>query len=280
MRRRARTTLWLAALAAALLIAGIETLRHEYEREETTRAPLLVLAPERVRALHIARAGKRPVHLEQASGNWRMTSPMPLPADELRVTRLIDELNFRRALKVNEAQPGQDAFGLDAPAVSFVIETGTASHKVGYGAYHPIENLRYATINDVVYLVEAELYPALLAQDLFMAEHYLLPRDFHPVMIEYQGQRVPLTADPGADGLARTAWENARALSVEPAQDAAAGVPLFIEAADGRRIQLRRQPSTANLQLGRPELGIRYQLQSGLAAELLPPEHNAGTTGG
>lgn len=280
MRRRARTTLWLAALVATLLIAGIETLRHEHEREEAARAPLLTLAPDLVRALYIERAEKHPVHLEQEGGNWRMTSPMSLPADVLRVTRLIDELNFRRVLKVSEAQPGQDTFGLDAPAVSFVIETDTASHKINYGAHHPIEDLRYAAINGVVYLVEAELYPALLAQDLFMAEHYLLPRDFQPVMIEYQGKRTPLAAGTGTDGLARAAWENARALSVEPTQDAAAGEPLFVEAADGRRIQLRRQPSTTNLQLSRPELGIRYQLQSGLATELLPPGHNAGTAGG
>ena len=85
MRRRARTNLWLAILVTALLIAGIETLRHDYKRTETGHAPLLALDPLQVLAIHIERGDKNPVHLEQEDGSWRMTAPMKLPADQLRV---------------------------------------------------------------------------------------------------------------------------------------------------------------------------------------------------
>lgn len=277
MRRRTRTNLWLAAVAAALLIAGIETLRYGHEREQAERAPLL--APAGVRALSIERAGGRGIRLERDGRHWLMTAPMRLPADQLRLDRLLDELRFRQALRVDVAAPGAAAFGLDAPAVRVAIETEAMTHRVAYGERHPIEDRRYAVIDDRVYLVEAELYPVLLAQDLFLAEHYLLPRDFTPMTLEYRGRRIPLAGDSGAPPL-QAAWQNARALSVEAAQPPHAGTPLRVEAADGRRIELRLLADDANLLLARPGLGIRYRLLPELARELLPPGNDAGTAGG
>ena len=277
MRRRTRTNLWLAALAAALLIAGIETLRHGHEREQAEYAPLLAL--EGARALSIERAEGSGIRLERDGQHWRMTDPMRLPADPLRIERLLDELRFRQALRVDAAAPGAAVFGLDAPAVRVAIETETMTHRVAYGERHPIEDRRYAVIDDRVYLVEAELYPVLLAQELFLAEHYLLPRDFTPMALEYRGRRIPLAGDAGAPPL-QTAWQNARALSIEAARPPHTGTTLVVEAADGRRIELRRLADDANLLLDRPGLGIRYRLLPGLARELLPPGSDAGAAGG
>ena len=273
MRTKARTNLWLAALVAVLLVVGIETLRHQYEAEEASAVPLLAL--QAVQELHIERRQRNTVHL-QRNGDWWMLAPLPLPADRLRMQRLIDELHFRRSEHVADARADADLYGLQEAAVRIRVRTDTTTHTVLYGDLHPITQQRYISVDGDIYLAEAGLYPVLLAQDLFMAEHYLLPREFRAAVLEYRGQRILLGVEEGRPS--RLAWENARAMSVEAG--VAAGEPLVIEAADGRRMELQLLPDTVNLQLARPELGIRYQLQSSLRGELLPGDDDAGTTGG
>ncbi len=273
MRAGARTNLWLAVLVAVLLVAGIETLRHQYEAEEDSRVPLLAL--QAVRELHIERRQRNTVHLRR-NGDWRMLAPLSLPADQLRVQRLLDELHFRHSERVADARADAELYGLQEAAVRIRVRTDTTTHEVMYGDLHPITQQRYIAIDGDIYLAEGELYPALLAQDLFMAEHYLLPRGFRAAVLEYRGQRIPLSVAEG--GPSRLAWDNARALNVEAG--AASGEPLVIEAADGRRIELQLLPDTVNLQLARPELGIHYQFQSSLRRELLPDDDDAGAAGG
>lgn len=162
-----RVTIILAVVAVGLLayVYFVELARPAPSELERRSPELFKFDPADIRFLEVG-AGDKQVRAERAeSGEWRLTSPGPAPADPVRLDSVGRQLGSLVASRVVEEQPADlAAYGLDRPVLTATVglKDGRQEQLV-FGQTNPAGLSRYARKggDPRVYLVSNSLYEDL-----------------------------------------------------------------------------------------------------------------------
>ncbi len=267
----------LANWALLLLLAGlalliIETLRRVDQQGRTESW----LKPDEhpMQRIRIHRPGIAAIEIQRQGQSWRMISPMDLPADSFRIERMLNDLLYSEPTPVPAEEKDWAVYGLEHPRAQIWLD----QHQIAFGLVNVLNYQRYFLHQGQVYLAEDHTLPLLQGQELFFADHSLLPAGFHPIFIEIEGQRLNLEQGDetiSAEQGLRTAgaWINARASLVERLpEDADAITDLWLENREAERIRFALRSNAPDLSLARPDMGIQYRFNLGTGSALIPAE--------
>lgn len=277
-----RARLWLN-IGLLALVLGLALLAY-YQPGLTPQAAvkLTALSAQQVTRLRIEQAGQAPLLLEKQAGKWRISEPVQMEANALRV---------ETALRLAEAKslarfPARDLarFRLDAPALRVWLN----DVEIAFGDSAPLGQQRYLLLGDTVHLIADDVYYYLSGGLTLFASNVLLPQDAQLQSLVLPGFSITRAAgswklaparEVSMDDIATflDAWRSAQALQVTRHQNlspqSVGGGRL---ARDRVRVRLQdgaiefvivaREPE---LILARPDVGLQYHLGSGAARRLL-----------
>lgn len=240
---------------------------------------LTTLAPLQITRIHIERAGKGVITLQKQGGQWRITEPQQLPADDGHVNsllRLVQETSQARF----PVKPGDlHKYKLDNPAVRLTLD----NQMFAFGDIDPINGRRYVQFGATVHLI-TDMYFYLLDADLpsFVSTHLLpdqakigaLTLPTVALSRDAQGhwQLRPAQPNHSADAIQTLldAWRNTTALWVKRYAPGKAQGSITVQLQDpARELHFDIMARKPELILARPDLGLQYHLSTDIAKALL-----------
>jgi hypothetical protein len=151
----AATTRWLVGIALALLLYLVIFDRRTTNTKDFLDARDRVLPAlnlDTVDGIEVRNATNVHLKLVRTEGEWRLTEPLPYPAQATSVERFLTalrDLRFRGRIRANEvlAQTnGLAAFGLKPPAASIILTAGDQRTEIRLGARTPIGGQVYLQV--------------------------------------------------------------------------------------------------------------------------------------
>lgn len=271
MKTRVLLNLVLLCVVAALVLVAV----FEPGKKEPERKHLAAVEESRIQSFTLQ--SHEAIRFERRNGHWWITAPLSAPANDIRVRQLLDimKADIDAEYPLNAEDLGK--YELDKPSASLVF----GDRKIVFGGSDPIDMRRYVQIGETLYLVRDDFSHHLNASATDYVDKKLLPDDARITSITVPGIKVTLGPDgkwvavpPTADGTAATAlsnaWQSARAIDVKRLEKLGApGDKVAIGVAEGGPIEfviLRRDPE---LVLGRPDLGLQYEMVGEIARQLL-----------
>ncbi|SEP14444.1 hypothetical protein [Aquisalimonas asiatica] len=220
MRRRLLINLAVVALAG--LLAAVAWL--DLERgDETPR--LTGVTPGEVRVVRIQDADGETLSMERSDGRWMITEPVEAPASEFHVKQLLELSRAPSERRYGLDDVDARELGLIPPQIKIAFN-GTG---IGLGDTEPMDDLRYALVEDQVHLIPDGLMPLLDGPWWNFLDRHLLPRDAtvtalatdalagHLTDDGWEVERGELDVDAFAELAA--AWSEAEALVARPLDD-------------------------------------------------------------
>lgn len=271
MKTRLLLNLVLLCVVAALVLVAV----FEPGKQEPARKPLTTFDEGRIQSF--ALQSHATIQFERRNGHWWITAPLSAPANEIRVRQLLDIMKADIDAEYPLNAEDLAKYELDKPSAALVF----GDRKIVFGGSDPIDMRRYVQIGDTLYLVRDDFSHHLNASATDYVDKKLMPDDARITSIAVPGIKVTLGPDgkwavepPSRDAAVATAlsnaWQSARAIDVKRMdKPGASGDKVFIALAEGSRIDfviLQREPE---LVLGRPDLGLQYEMVGDLAKQLL-----------
>lgn len=231
---------------------------------------LSALTPQQISRIHIERADKGPITLQKQDGQWRITEPQRLPADEGRVNSLLRLAQETSQARFPAKPEDLHKYQLDKPAATLTLN----DQAFAFGDTDPINGRRYVLVGNTVHLTTDMYFYQLDADLLSFFSTRLLPDKATISTLDLPG--IALTRDaqghwqvqPDKPGLSADAiqalldaWQNTTALLVKhyaPGSPQGSITVHLKEPAETLRFDIMaRQPE---LILARPDLGLQYHL--------------------
>lgn len=119
------------------------------------------------------RHNERVVNIEKTPTQWQLTAPLKIPANDFRINTILKLLNTESHAKYVANTLDLNKFGLVNPATSITFN----DHTIGFGIANPINNYRYAKINNEVHMIDDHYYPLISSQIGTLVARTLLPPD-------------------------------------------------------------------------------------------------------
>lgn len=210
-------------------------------------------------------AGSTLVFVRRA-GEWRMTEPLSVGANPMRINAILQLLVTRSRDRIRATGADLRTLGLDPAPVTVHVN----DRLLRLGGTDPVGGLRYVLYGGTVHLVKDSLFPQLIQTAAFFVDPRLLPVAAIS-RITYPDHALYRDADGWHGGPRATAtaaaWQQAAALRVLPYRQAASGVRILIQSGAAA---IAFDPVTAGGAplLVRADLGIAYQLSRKTAAAL------------
>jgi hypothetical protein len=216
-RRLHIRTLALAALA--ILLAGYTYLvevrggaRAEREREAVTH--LLPFPSEAAIELEIVRPGET-IRCQKVQGHWRITAPIQADADEMTITRLLEDVAQAKIERRLQTPTGDlAAYGLAHP-VRLTVASADAHTTLALGKSNPTQEFVFVqqmgeSGTSPVLLVEQRLLTATQKTLYDLRDKTVL--DFEPDSVQgitftRGGERIRLERRPAAPEETQAGWE-------------------------------------------------------------------------
>ncbi len=160
-----RVTAILAVVLAVLALGYAGLLRWERQsRQEEFRAKRLFdFDTAEVEGLRLSREGEPTVAARRTDDTWAIVEPHPIPANPdpwRQMAEAVAGLTNERTVADEDAAMAD--FGLDAPGLVIRVEAGDQEHALAFGKATPMQDRRYARLDDgPVILVRNAAYAAL-----------------------------------------------------------------------------------------------------------------------
>lgn len=286
MDRRLRTNLVLVAVltAAALLII------YGPDPGSEPRGVPLIESDEKISRIAVfeSNGGTDELHfsLERNNESWKLVAPVELPAAMFQVDALLGALRepASRRYLMSEADPA--ALGLASPQWRVEVD----ARELLLGDRTALGVQRYVQMGDHVYLVNDLLSYRLQRNPFDYASKKILPEDASIQAIQLpSGQRLEKTGNnwsisPENDALSTdtlqataSAWRNARALRVAPANSVPRDGEVQVEFANGETLRFGVEIRDDELLLSRADPAVTYILPLAAADELLQVTRHSST---
>lgn len=275
-----RARLWVN-IGLLALVLGLALLAY-YQPGLTPQAAvkLTALSAQQVTRLRIEQAGQAPLWLEKQAGKWRISEPVQMEANALRV---------ETALRLAEAEslarfPARDVakFRLDAP----LLRVWLNDVEIAFGDSAPLNQQRYLLLDGMVHLIADDVYYYLSAGLPLFASPALLPQDARLQSLALPGfsltqadgrWRLDPAREVSMDSIVKFLddWNGAQALQVTRYQgpqsigDGRAQQRVRALMQDGSAVEFIIAQREQELVLIRLDLGLEYHLGSGAARRLL-----------
>lgn len=149
---------WLTNGVLLLVVLVLSSLvlytRHQVTQANVPQQPLTPIKSDSVQTIRIQRADSdgEEIHLSRTNtGDWRLVSPLNLPARLFRVNGLLQILNRLNYIRLEDDIPNLAALRLNPPIVRLWFD----SFSIGLGDVAPLSNeQRYALIGQTIYLLD------------------------------------------------------------------------------------------------------------------------------
>ena len=190
--------LLIATLVLAALLATLYWSNHHPPSEETAKASpdtapkILTLKQDDISALDIKKEGDE-VRLEKdAAGQWQITGPKPLPADQGAVSSLLSTLSSLASVRLVDEKPADlNQYGLTKPRAEVAVTEKGKSQKLVVGDDTPSGNAVFAKLeaDPRVFTLSSYTKAALDKSVNDLRDKRLLTADFDKVsQIEFVNQ--------------------------------------------------------------------------------------------
>jgi hypothetical protein len=277
MMRRARLN-----IALGLVLAGLAAGVYFSRETEEKKPPLTTLVADNITSAKLEHPDSPAIKLEKKGTTWWITEPVEAEADPLEINSILGVSSFEQRKTLEPSAVKLADLGLDPPQFSVTLN----ETKLLFGGLEPIQFQRYIKVGDAIVLTDDPPNSALDKDYSDLVNKAIVPQG------EIQKIEVPgLTLEKSPDGkwfvsppdpsattdqMQKLAdgWKNARSLWNELDVNAkdAKGDPVTITLKD-RTLEfviVNREPQ---LQLVRPDVGVRFNLSKALTDELLklPP---------
>lgn len=265
-------------IALVGVLAGLGAVVWFTREKPEVLPPLTTLTADTLKQIVIEHPGAPPLRLEKHGAHWQLVAPVQAPTDPLEVAGVVSlaTSNVERSLPLTEVSLAE--LGLEPP--EYVVTLN--DQVLAVGANEPIQARRYIKSGDHVALVADPPSAALDADYSDLVAKPLLPEDAKIVRIEVPGLTVSRnaegqwTADTQPDASTEKLqafvdnWRKARSMwnAAMPADGASGGQAIRIVLKDGE-IQLRLAATEPQLQIDRPDYGVRYAVSKAEEAGLL-----------
>lgn len=287
-----RALLNLGLLVVILVLGLVAWLRPGIEAEPEPRL-LTDIDEDTVSSIEIVRKDEH-IRFVRRDTQWFVDGDPELPADPLQVSSLL-------RLGAAEMRRHYPAGTLDLAALDLDPAPITVTFdeiELGIGGTEPLENLRYVRTGDTVGLVQDTFHTMLKGKRTNFASRRLLPEGSRIESIALPGltlsrdsdghwQLEPEQGNVSADTLQKLvdAWAGAQALWVANATDTPEDSETVTITLAGHDTPITWQLVSADntTSLTRTDLGLKYEIGSGLGDQLLKlpdsPAEDAPATG-
>ena len=275
-------------LALLLIVAVLAFLIYQSEEPSTELERLNHIdigdGATDITSLVIEHNGRRTVLERNASGQWKLTEPISIAANDFRVKSI---------LKLAEA-PIHNSYPLkelDADKIGLVdIEQGVNNTTVRFGnktlrfgIINPVTNLRYIQIGNTVYTIEDVYYPLLSSHFGTLVSLSMLPENSVIEKLVLINQTISKdddgnwqsNIDISADSITAAVdnWKTTQAFGIHEhmKRDQLGEVFIYLQGKD-EPITFQVTDTDPWLILARPEIGLEYHLDIEAYNKLIAPQ--------
>lgn len=235
------------------------------------------LKPADARTLRVQRKGNTLAALEKRNAQWFMTEPMPAPADEFQVLRLLAVLEAKSALQYPASEAAK--FELDQPATELLIN----DQRFAFGAINTVTREQYMLTQNQIFPLELRFAAAVPAQPLALLRRSVLASNDTPARFEFGAFTVatdekkwstaPPAGDLSQDDYNRwvAQWRDGSALRTDVSDARKAAAEIHITLKEGARITLGIVQTEPELIVRRADLGLQFVFVGDVGKQMMSP---------
>lgn len=276
---RSRVALNVVLLIVVLTLSGVVLLT-----PEKANSPIVVkltdMEPADIGVLRIERSGQRDITLEKkAQTSWWLSQPLALRADPKRVQSLLEITGATSHTQLDANAHDLTRFGLDRPKVTLLL----GDRQLIFGDTESLSGRRYVLTDSRIHLITDQFYHYLNATVPSFVNPAILDPEAVPVELELPALHLSfdgigwetspphLQLEPDAANSLVGAWKEARAVSVRVYDEALSRDNVVRIRLEGQAQHIRFDfvSEPHRFVLGRPDLGIQYELDPNAARHLL-----------
>lgn len=254
-------------------------------RDDSDEYRLSSLNPDDITAVEIAHR-ERYVVLKKTNGQWQMTRPIQIAANNFRVGSLLSLINTTTHASYDVDSLDLSKFKLDQPRTILRVSDGSNEIQFEFGASNPVNRLRYVRVGERMHLIDDHFYPLVASQlgtlvslDLLPGIEQITALSLPEAKLLYRNnswQVLPETLPLSADDINELIdnWQHAQAFGVHDyLQRKQLGKVEITATAEGTDSIIRFEITDTEpwLILARPELGIEYHIQAEHYDRLMRP---------
>lgn len=265
-------------LVLAAVVAGLGAAVYFSQEKEEKGPPLTALTADALNKITVEHPDQPALVLEKSSGQWRLTAPVQVAADDVEVGALVNLATLETKSTLDAAGLKLADLGLDPPQYSITLN----DQKIELGAVEPLQYRRYMRAGGKIVLTDDPPSAALDADYSDLVDKQLIPAGSEVLSIALPDLSLSKAADGKSWALTPAsaaatsdqkqklvdAWTSARAMwnAMEPPEGSKGDeVTVILKDRVLKFIVTARDPQII---LARPDLKVRYTLSKALEAEL------------
>ena len=241
------------------------------------------ISPDSISTIRIERTGEVAIIFTKHDGEWQMSAPYQVRANQVRIDSMLGLLTTRSFARLDASAADLEPFGLEPPRLALWLD----DHVFLFGNTENLDKRRYVRSGDTIQLVNDRLYPQLAAAATFFISPRLLPDNCRVESLQFPAHTIrkkdgnwimepAQETGPGfADSLIH-AWQEASAITISPWAQGPGEGEIRIRLDDGAEQMFRIMSPLPKLVLARTDLGIQYHLDLETATRLLVPGNKEG----
>ncbi|NKB36327.1 MAG: hypothetical protein GKR93_04045 [Gammaproteobacteria bacterium] len=235
------------------------------------------LDKQTIHTINIHRKNGSLLSFEKQGGVWWLTGATRLRAKRERIEAILGLAKSRSFAEINPANTPLNVYQLQPAEMVLDLD----QHRFIFGGTDPIDARRYVLYNNVIHLINDNLFHQLGQANLFFLSTKLIAEDETILRIDFGDQLLSLSRDswaitpPAKDqsenlpAVLASSWQKAEARSVS-AYKRIQKLPLIsVHLYGGRTAIFDVVSNQSELILARADLGIQYNFASGHAEKLL-----------
>ncbi len=291
---------WILNLVLLALVAGIVAFLYLRPKatSETAQYEVSSLKLGDFSHIQVEFPAKAPVTFDKTNGQWRMTAPYQVRADQVSVNRILAII----AAKSKDRLPAEDAakYGLDNPQIRLKLTNSAGEQVFVFGTFNPVTEEQYVAYQNAVYLVPASYAEAASTQPIEMIDKAPLTASESKQIAGFAFSRLEQWQELGGldmslvDGQWKVslskarptqnelnewldaAWKHAAASSVEIYKpDRKALYPGFdVLLKDGKKVHFDKIQEAPELLLARLDEGLVFHFSNDVGFNMLNPPVN------
>ncbi|MDH3342363.1 MAG: DUF4340 domain-containing protein [Gammaproteobacteria bacterium] len=259
MQSRLLTNLFLL-----LLVIGLAAFLFNNEDQQDKAISLSNVAADNIQQISIHHH-KRDINLSKSAGQWQMTAPIEIMANQFRIKTLLNLLTATSHAQYNIENIKLEKFGF--------AETDTKISfnqlEISFGITNPLNNLRYVRIDNKMHLIDDHFYPLLSSQIGTLITRELIPAGSKISKLVLPEQTLALdenglwksTTDISADAITETIyqWSHKQAFAIHDymPRGSLGNIQVYIENNE-TPVEFRITNITPWLIIARPDLKLEY----------------------
>lgn len=291
---------WLLNLIMLAVVAGLVTFLYMRPQANTEAAPsheVSTLKMADFNAIKVEFPTKAPTSFAKTDGQWRMTSPYKMRADQLSVQRILSIIAAKSADKFPTTDLAK--YGLDNPQLRLKLTNTQGEQVFSFGTFNPVTEEQYVAFNDAIYMLSVGYAEAASTQPIELIDKNILTKDEVKQIAGFDFSRLEQWADLRlnvalTDGQWKVnapkakitqnemnewldfSWKQAQANKVElytPERNA--NYPSFaVKLKNGKSVRFDKVQESPDLLLGRPDEGLLYHFNADVGFNMLNPPLN------